>query len=185
MKRGPFEVLKSEKIYQSRWIKVRKDQIVYPAGWRGNYTVVELKGGAGVVSINEKGEIYLVGQYRYAPNIYSWEIPKGSLTRLKDPNILETAKQELKEETGLTASHWKKLTTVHTLLGSTNDKVHLFLATGLQQGIANPEKTEADIQTQKVSWRKFYKMVEDGEITDATSIAAVLLTKLRYPDKLK
>jgi 8-oxo-dGTP pyrophosphatase MutT (NUDIX family) len=176
MKREPIKVLKSKQIYKNNWIKVREDKIAYPNGLVSKYSVVELKGGIGVVPVSDHGEIYIVGQYRYAPKIYSWEIPKGAFSDFdsKEPPI-NTAKRELKEETGLSAESWKELSVVHTLLGSTNDKVYLFLATKLRDGKSKPCKTE-EITVKKVTFGKFIEMVRVGEITDATSISAVLLT---------
>ncbi len=180
-----WKVTASRNIYSDPWIRVRIDDIVRPNGAPGTYSVVELKGGVGIVPVTEGGTIYLVGQYRYAPHVYSWEIPKGAFPDFEHSELpLETAKRELLEETGLTALRWSELAVVHTLLGSTNDKVYLFVATGLSVGMPAPGETE-DIESCKVTLAEFHKLIEDGTITDATTIAAVLLTQARYPSLLR
>ena len=184
-KKEHWQVKTSNYVYTDPWIRVRVDKVIRPGGVKGHYSVVELKGGIGVVPVDENGDIYLVGQYRYAPDVYSWEIPKGAFENFKPAKSpLQTAKRELLEETGLTAKKWIKLTTVHTLLGSTNDKVYLFWATNLRADKPRPGKTE-NIKVLKVNLREFHKMVDRKEITDATTITAVLLWEIKHRQVLK
>lgn len=172
-----WELKETKKIYSDPWIQVRLDDVVRADGTRSTYSVVEIKGGIGVVVLTPENKIYLVGQYRYTVDMYTWEIPKGAFSNFDHTDSpLETARRELSEETGITAVDWKEITTVHTLLGSTNDIVHLFLATGLSEGIPHPDDTE-DIKTKLVTFEEFYRMVKSQEITDATSIAAVTLAE--------
>jgi 8-oxo-dGTP pyrophosphatase MutT (NUDIX family) len=189
--RSIWSKLASKIVYQSAWIRVREDTVVKPDGKPGVYGVVELKGGIGVVAMTDKDEVFLVGQYRYAPGVYSLEIPKGAFQTFEskeDP--LKTAQRELKEETGISAREWVKLGTVHTLMGATNDIVHLFLARSLQEGKASPEETE-DIAVIKVPLGELIKIICAGKeilvnrrgfhhsdkLTDATSIAAIFWAK--------
>ena len=165
----------TKKIYEDPWMRIRVDKVIRPNGVKGDYSVAEIKGGIGVVVLTEDKKIVVVGQYRYAPNVYSWEIPKGGFPTFNYSGLpLEWATEELEEETGIIAKNWKELAMVHTLLGSTNDKVYLFLATDLTFGTPHPEKTET-IRIQKVTIGEFYEMVKQGRITDSTSITAVVL----------
>jgi 8-oxo-dGTP pyrophosphatase MutT (NUDIX family) len=168
-------------IYSDPWIRVRVDRVIRPDNTPGTYSVVELKGGIGVVAFDAEDRLCLVGQFRYAVNRYSWEIPKGAFPTFdstEDP--LDTAKRELEEETGLTGGDWTKLTVVHTLLGSTNDVVHLFAARSLASGKPHPDATEV-LNVRWVTEDRFWEMVGDGEVTDATSIAAVALSRRPGP----
>lgn len=172
-----WEILKSEKIYSDPWIKLRKDTILRPNGVAGTYSVAEIKGGIGVVALNSENKIYLVGQYRYTVDRYSWEIPQGAFSNFEhtdDP--LATAQRELKEETGITASKWRKLGFIHTLLGSTTDEVHLYLAEELTLGNPHPDDTE-NFKILLVTFEEFYKMFDDNKITDAASITGVILSE--------
>ena len=162
-------------VYTDPWICLQVDTVVRPDGKMGEYSVVRFKGGVGIVATDERQRICLVGQYRYAPGVYSWEIPKGAFNNFDSSDSpLDTAKRELLEETGFTARRWKALGSVHTLLGSTDDKVYLFHASGLKLARPEPEPTER-ITVKMVTLARFINMQKKRGVTDATSIAAVLL----------
>ncbi|MFZ4802235.1 MAG: NUDIX domain-containing protein [Chlorobium sp.] len=174
---GEWKWHSSREIYRSPWIRLREDSVLRPDGKPGTYDVVEMKGGVGIVAYRDNTHICLVGQYRYAPACYSWEIPKGAFEGFgmkEDP--LETAKRELREETGLYGGRWTSLVSLHTLMGSTNDLVHLFTVEDPTEGPTEMEATE-DITVRYVTLSEFDQMVFDGLITDATSIAAVAIAQ--------
>ena len=99
---NPWKTLGSKEIYNNPWIQIRQDDIINPAGNAGIYGVVSFKNKAiGIIPVDEEGYIYLVGQYRYTLNEYSWEIPEGGGPMNEAP--LEAAKRELKEELGIEA----------------------------------------------------------------------------------
>lgn len=176
-KRNELKVKNSKYIYKDPWLKLRLDELVRSDGFESTYSVAELKGGIGVVVLDKENRITLVGQYRYAPGLYSWEIPKGAFDSFDSKELpLDRAKEELNEETGITARSWKELTLVYTLLGSSNDKVYLFLAQDITSGASHPEQSEI-ISQKKVTFKEFYEMVERQEIVDATTIAAVGLAE--------
>ena len=164
-------------MYENNWIRVRVDDVIRPDRSPGIYSVVELKGGIGVVALDQRDRVLLVGQFRYTVNKYSWEIPKGAFPSFNyEGDPIETAREELAEETGATSNDWTYLGRVHTLLGSTNDEVYLFRARGLKPGEPHPDETEV-LQTKWVEEGEFWEMVAAGEITDATSIAALALSR--------
>ena len=168
-----WKTLGTRHCYSDAWVRLRVDDVVRPDGSVGTYSVLELKGGIGVVAVDGMGQLLLVGQHRYPIQAYSWEIPKGAFDSFDGANSpLDTAQRELREETGFVGGRWSKLGTVHTLLGSTNDLVHLFRAHELVPGSPHPDSME-DLTVCWVSRAQFWKMVADGRITDATSIAAV------------
>lgn len=174
---NPWQTLRSRLVYSDPWIRVRVDEVVRPDHSLGTYSVVELKGGIGVVALDEQDRVLLVGQFRYPLNRYSWEISKGAFPSFEDRgDPLETAKRELHEETGVIGAEWTYLGCVHTLMGSTNDEVHLFSVRRLTMGKPNPEGTEV-LQVRWVEQEQFWEMVKRGDITDATSIAAFALSR--------
>ena len=94
---NPWKTKSSQVVYENPWISVREDQVVNPSGNDGIYGVVSMKGFAiGIIPLDEQQNTWLVGQYRYALNLYSWEIPMGGGPRQLP--MLESAKRELKEE---------------------------------------------------------------------------------------
>ncbi|HXA02554.1 MAG TPA: NUDIX hydrolase, partial [Cytophagaceae bacterium] len=110
---NPWKTLSTKEIYDNPWIHVREDQVINPAGGNGIYGVVSFKNIAiGIVPVDNEGFTYLVGQFRYALEEYSWEIPEGG--GLKGIDILDSAKRELKEETGLSANRWTNICRIHT-----------------------------------------------------------------------
>ena len=104
---NPWKRLSSRVVYQNAWITVREDQVIRPDGKPGIYGVVETRIAAGVAAITENRELYLVGQFRYPTNEYSWEIIEGGTDG--GESALSGAQRELKEEAGITAAHWEQL----------------------------------------------------------------------------
>jgi 8-oxo-dGTP pyrophosphatase MutT (NUDIX family) len=174
---NPWKTLSTKEIYQNPWISVREDQVLNPAGKPGIYGVVSFKNNAiGIVPIDHECYTYLVGQYRYTLNAYSWEIPEGGGPQ--GEAMLDTAKRELEEETGFTAKEWIDLGPIHTSNSVTDEYGCLFLAKELSQGAPNPEETE-ELRIKKVLLSEAIEMVMRGEITDSLSIAG-LFKAARY-----
>ncbi len=169
---NPWKTIRSREIYENPWISLREEDVLKPNGAPGIYGVVSFKNKAiGIVPIDSEGYTYLVGQYRYTLNAYSWEIPEGGGPMNEEP--IETAKRELQEETGLKAATWSDLGRIHTSNSVTDEEGFLFLATNLIPGPNNPEDTEQLI-IKRVSLNDAVAMVMSGEITDSLSIAGLL-----------
>lgn len=176
---NPWTILNGEIIYDNPWISVTEYQVLNPHGGKGIYGKVHFKNLAiGIVPLDEDGNIYLVGQYRFPLEQYSWEIPEGGGPLGADP--LASAQRELLEETGLKASSWERILEMH-LSNSVSDEFGIvFLATGLSQHTPIPEETE-ELRIKRVSLETAYDMVNNGIITDSMSVAALLKMKLRSP----
>lgn len=169
---NPWQVHGTHIKYQNPWIRVREDQITNPAGNPGIYGVVSMKNKAlGIIPVDEQGNTWLVGQYRYTLNEYSWEIPMGGGPVELD--ILLSAQRELKEETGLLARRWTNLMRLHTSNSVTDEEGFVFLAQELEQGEVEPEETE-DLRLWKLPLREAVELVMHGRITDAISVAGLL-----------
>lgn len=170
--RNPWQTLSSEVKYQNAWITVREDQVIRPDGKPGIYGVVETRVATGVLALEEDDSVYLVGQYRYPLDCYSWEIIEGGAELDEDP--LEACKRELQEEAGLEADHWALLGhEIHLSNCHSSERGFLYTARGLRHVGAAPEGTE-ELRLQRVPWNEAVAMVMDGRITDAMSIMAIL-----------
>ncbi|MBL4867626.1 MAG: NUDIX hydrolase [Pseudomonadales bacterium] len=169
---GPWKRRSTKEVYDNPWISVCHDEVLTPAGGSGIYGRVHFKSKAvGIIPIDKQGNTWLVHQYRYALREYSWEIPMGGSPLGTDP--LETAKRELKEETGLSADHWVQLMRVHTSNSVTDEEGLVFVAEELTQGEMQLEATE-DITVKKLPFSVALAMVMDGRITDCVSVAGLL-----------
>ena len=169
---NPWRTLSTEVKYHNPWISVREDQVLNPGGGRGIYGVVSMKNKAlGIVPVDADGNTWLVGQYRYPLNEYSWEIPMGG--GLLEHDILESAQRELKEETGLTAARWTRIARLHTSNSVTDEEGFVYLAEDLTAGEVEPEETE-DLRLWKLPLAEAIRMVMDDRITDGVSVAGLL-----------
>ncbi len=173
---NPWRKTSSREVYENDWIRVREDEVLRPDGEPGIYGVVHFKNIAVGVLAVEGDELYLVGQYRYTLDRYSWEIPEGGCPEGEDP--LDAARRELEEETGLRASRWEKLGEAHLSNSATDEYAVWYLATGLTQGEQRPEGTE-QIKVRRVKIQEALRMALTGEITDALSLLAVMQFHLR------
>jgi 8-oxo-dGTP pyrophosphatase MutT (NUDIX family) len=173
---NPWKITSQKNIYDNPWINLTEYQVINPSGNPGIYGKIHFKNVAiGVLPLDAELNTYLVGQFRFALNQYSWEMPEGGGPEGTDP--LESAKRELREETGLKASQWTEIQRLH-LSNSVSDELSiLYLARGLEQFEAEPEETEQLI-IKKVPFAEIYRMVCNGEITDSMTVAAVLKVQL-------
>lgn len=173
---NPWTKLSQEVKYDNPWIKVSEHQVLNPAGNPGIYGVVNFKNLAiGIIPLDSEHHTWLVGQYRYPLDIYSWEIPEGGSPLGIDPT--EGAKRELLEETGMQASELRLIQTMHLSNSVSDEYALIYLATGLTQGEAEPEETE-QLRVRKLPFQEAYQMVCRGEITDSLSVAGILKLQL-------
>lgn len=183
MQRSPWKTKSSREVYKNRWIRVREDQVIRPDGNPGIYGVIEIWPSVGVVAIDHEDRIVLVGQWRYTVDRYSWEIPRGG-SHPHETDMLEVAKRELVEETGVTAQNWRRLGAVDVCNGVANDVQTFYLATDLSCEKELSLDPEEDIT---VSWKPLkeaVQMVLDNRITEVCSAAAILqVAYLRTSEK--
>ncbi len=180
---NPWQITSEKEIYNNPWIGLTEYGVINPSGNPGIYGKVHFKNIAvGVVPLDEQMNTWLVGQYRFALDQYSWEIPEGGGPL--DIDTLESAKRELLEETGLKASRWRELQRMH-LSNSVCDELSVtYLAQDLEQFEAEPEETEQLI-VKKIHFDEACRMVNSGQITDSISVAAILAIQvMRLEGKL-
>jgi ADP-ribose pyrophosphatase len=173
---NPWVTIDSHKIYENNWIGLTEHNVINPSGGKGIYGEVHFKNYAiGILPLDEAHHTWLVGQYRYPLKAYSWEIPEGGGPLETEP--LESAKRELLEETGLSASDWIEIQRMHLSNSVSNELAIIYIARGLSLGESEPEETE-ELQLRKLPFEEAYQMVIQGEITDSISVAAILRTKI-------
>lgn len=175
--------LSSKEVYSNGWIHVEEHQIINPSGGKGIYGKVHFKNKAvGIIPIDEHGNTWLVGQWRYPLNQWSWEIPEGGSPL--NTEVLASAQRELKEETGIIALRWTEIIRTHLSNSVSDEEGFVFLAEGLSFGEREAEETEADMQIKKLPFVEALNMVMNGEITDSLSVMGILKVSLLKNMKL-
>lgn len=171
---NPWTTLSGEEKYQNRWIKVTEYQVINPAGGKGIYGKIHFKNkGIGIIPIDDEGNTWLVGQYRYTLDEFHWEIPEGGGPLKENP--LEAAKRELKEETGLSAKKWTPLLRMNPSNSVSDEECMIYLAEDIEQGESDLEETEADLKVKKMPLKDAIEMVVRGEIADSMTMTGLLM----------
>jgi len=174
----PGARISSGRVYTGRIINVDLDQVRFPNGSIGELEMVRHSGASAVVPFlsdpfGDDPQILLLKQYRYAAEDYLYELPAGRLDPGEDP--ADCARRELREETGCTAERVEHLLTFYTTPGFTDEKIHLFMATGLTQGQSGRESDEF-IEVQTFPLSRALSMVSSGEIRDGKTALGLLYT---------
>ncbi len=158
-------------VHDGEVVKLGIETVTLPNGERMNLEVVRHPGGAAVVAVDDRDRVCLLRQYRHAAGGWLWELPAGKIDTPEVPQ--HTARRELVEEAGVTALHWKSLGSFLSTPGFCDERIHLFLATGL--GEAPTERHPHEII--EVHWTPFdtaLSMCENGEIEDAKTLLGLL-----------
>ena len=164
-------------IYEGNIIRLEKDVAVLPDGREAVREVVRHPGGVGVVAVDRDGLVCMVRQFRYPFMAETLEIPAGKLDG-KGEDTFAAGKRELLEETGLTANKMELLCKFYASPGFCDEQIALYLATDLEQGVANPDDDEF-LMCEKFTFDRLMKMIEDGELKDGKTVLAILMAKER------
>ena len=167
--------LSSEDIYQGAIIKVEKWQVSLPNGKTAPREIVRHNGAAAIVPVDDRGYVTLVRQHRIAVNKFTWEIPAGKLdSPTEDP--FHAARRELEEETGLQAEHWQLLNRIDTTPGFCNERIAIYLATGLSQHPSHPDADEF-LQLTRIPLDEAVAQCMNGSINDSKTLVGLLMAQ--------
>ncbi|WP_299563799.1 NUDIX hydrolase [uncultured Mycolicibacterium sp.] len=174
--------ISSRLVYRNNWMVLREDDIRRPDGSTGIYAVVD-KPNYALVIARDGDRYHLVEQYRYPLGMRRWEFPQGTAPELADPEPEELAARELREETGLRAGRLERLGMLDVAAGMSSQRGWVFLATELSAGAHEREPEEQDMHSAWFTAAEVERMIRDGEITDAQSVAAWTLLRLHHSSR--
>ncbi len=167
--------ISSRRVYTGRVVSLDVDTVRFPNGTEGELEMIRHSGASAVVPLLEvtdrEPKVILVRQYRYAAEGYVYEVPAGRMDDGETPAAC--AHRELREETGYTAASMRPLTTIFTTPGFTDERIHLFLATGLSSGESQLESDEV-LDLHPVLMSEALEMIHSGAICDGKTISALL-----------
>jgi ADP-ribose pyrophosphatase len=185
-KRTKARVRRSESVFRGRIFRVRRDLVAEP-GLRGRpggspvlREIVEHEGSVVALPVLSDGRVLLVRQYRHATGGFLWELVAGGIER--GEKALSAARRELKEETGYKARRLERLLSYFPTPGFLTERMHLYRATGLRRGRAEPEADEV-LEVRAFSRRELQRMLRRGELRDGKTIVGVLLELRRKTNR--
>jgi ADP-ribose pyrophosphatase len=169
--------LDSRVVHDGKIVHLSVDTARFPDGSTGELELIRHSGAAAVVAIlgdarTPDPQLVLLRQFRYAAGGDLLEVPAGRPDRPDEP-WEDVAARELEEETGFTHGELRRLTTIYTTPGFTDERIHLFLATGLARGASNLDQDEF-VEVVVMPLSAVLQSVRDGRIIDAKSLAAIL-----------
>ena len=166
----------SERVYTGKIITLDRDTVRFPDGSVGEMDMIRHPGASAIVPFltdvsSADPQLLLIKQYRYAAGQYLYEIPAGRLDPGEDPK--DCAARELREETGCSARSIEFLFTMFTTPGFTDERIHVFMASGLEHGETAHESDEF-MTVETVTLSRALRLIKEGEIKDAKTALAIL-----------
>lgn len=162
--------MEPRQIYKGRVVDLRLEEVTLPNRVTVTLELVRHPGAAAVVALHDDDSVTLVYQYRYAAGGFIWEIPAGKLDGDEEP--ARCAARELQEETGLLAADLRQVGTIFTAPGFCDERIHLFVARRLSP-TAQRLETDEVLSVKRVPIERALRMIRDGEIQDAKTIAGL------------
>ncbi len=168
---GPWQILARREVYRDPWIDVTRDEVIRPDGQPGSHCIVRLKAGVSVLAVDDEQVAYLTEEFHYAVGRTTLEAVSGGIDDGESPE--QTARRELQEELGITASRWSDLGVCDPFTSVVTSPTRLFLAQGLCFGPATQEGTE-QIRCRKLPLAEAVEMALDGRISHSPSALLIL-----------
>lgn len=172
-------LVSTSRLYSGRIVNLDLDTVRFPDDSVGQLEMLRHPGASAVVPfLDPPGgadpRVVLIRQFRHAADGYIWEIPAGRLDAGEAPE--RCAERELEEETGMRARRLERLTTIYTTPGFTDERIHLFLAEGLEPGAEHREADEF-MELHTLRWSDVLAMIERGAITDGKTLVSLLFVQ--------
>lgn len=168
-----FDLIQSEIVYKGHKFVVRVDRVRTPNNVV-NLDIIEPHNSVILVPVDEKGQVYFVRQYRHASGMELLELPAGTLETGEAPEVC--AAREIREETGMAAATLKEIGAFYLAPGYSTEYMHVFLATGLSHSPLQADDDEF-LSLETLSIAEAFKLAESGQLSDAKSLAALLLAR--------
>jgi ADP-ribose pyrophosphatase len=170
---GQIEVHHKEVVHQGRVFDFTKEKVTLSNGVTVDMEVIRHPGAAAIVPLTTDGEVVMLEQYRHAVGGSLWEIPAGTMDP-GDPSPIDCARRELVEETGFSAATWDLLGELTPVPGYSDERIHLFLARDLAPATQDLDADEI-VSVTRLPLAEVRRMVFDGRITDAKTIAGIFM----------
>ena len=172
-------LIKAERIYTGRVLNLDSDTVRFPDGSTGQLEMIRHPGAAAVVPFLDDPtlpdpRVVLIRQFRHAADDFIYEVPAGRLDPGESPELC--AARELAEETGYQAQDLTRLTTIYTTPGFIDERIHLFLASGLHAGVHRREADEL-LDLHPLRWSEVMTMIRTGRIVDGKSLISLMFVQ--------
>jgi ADP-ribose pyrophosphatase len=165
------QTLSSESVFNGVLLKVQKDRVLLPNGNESIREHITHPGAVVMLAFLPNGNLLFERQFRYPLHSVFLELPAGKIDPNEDP--LETAKRELREETGYIATHWEHMGLMHPCIGYSNEKIEIFIARDLHHTGSQELDHNEFLEIIELSPSQAKQAVWSGEITDAKTITAL------------
>ena len=162
--------LSSEEIFSGCLLKVKVDRVLLPDGTQSIREHIVHPGAVVMLAALDNGKLLFERQFRYPVGQVFLELPAGKIDTNEHP--LDTARRELREETGYKAKNWVHLGSMHPCIGYSNERIEYFLARELSYIGNAPEQGEF-LEVIELSLADALLAVRDGEITDGKTITGL------------
>ncbi|MGH7515358.1 MAG: NUDIX domain-containing protein [Gemmatimonadales bacterium] len=175
-------LISTERLYTGRIVNLDRDTVRFPDGSTGQLEMLRHPGASAVVPFLDHPRaadprVLLIRQFRHAAEDFIWEVPAGRLDAGETPEAC--ARRELEEETGMRARTIERLTTIYTTPGFTDERIHLFLAQGLEAGTHHREADEF-MEQHPMPWSAAMELARTGAIQDAKTLTSLMFVHCFY-----
>lgn len=166
-----MKTLHSEEKFRGRVVRLTVESLELPNGYRADFEIVHHPGGAAIVALDDQQRVCLLHQYRPAAEGFVWELPAGRLE--PDEPAAETARRELREEAGCVAEHWHSLGESLSSPGVFDERIQLFLATGLTT-VSDAREAFEVFEAHWIPMDEALRRCESGAISDSKTCVGLM-----------